>query len=207
MRAQHGHRCRLWASATVSRRRTVAIEFGTCRSGRIGSAARSVTFGKARRFEAPGATSGATGAGGEKSRPLGDQKAISRDAQRGVMVEAAPAAAPAVPEPDFLLEILGLPLEAPAQLSQVDQIGEAGLLGQGRQPVLRRLRLALGPLDQQPFLLTRRAQPGVCVRRAHIAHSFQKQRYILQRSYCISIPGMSENRRESLPSSFILIFA
>src|SRR6478736_8174832 len=83
------------------------------------------------------------------------------------MVEAAPAAALVVPEPDFLLEILVIPLDAPAQLSQVDQIGEAGLLGQGRQPVLRRLRLALGPLDQQPFLLTRRAQPGVGVRRAH----------------------------------------
>jgi hypothetical protein len=34
----------------------VAIELGTCRSGRIGSAAGLVTFGKARRFEAPGAT-------------------------------------------------------------------------------------------------------------------------------------------------------
>ena len=83
------------------------------------------------------------------------------------MVEAAPAAALVVPEPDFLLEILVIPLDAPAQLSQVDQIGEAGLLGQGRQPVLRRLRLALGPLDQQPFLLARRAQPGVGVRGAH----------------------------------------
>src|SRR3954470_22801348 len=167
MRAQHGHRCRLWASATVSRRRTVAIEFGTCRSGRIGSAARSVTFGKARRFEAPGATSGATWARGGKSRPLGDQKAISRDAQRGVMVEAAPAAALVVPEPDFLLEILVVPLDPPAQLSQVDHLLEADLLRQGRQPVLRRLRLALGPLDQQPFLLARRAQLGVGVRGAH----------------------------------------
>src|SRR3954462_11008882 len=80
------------------------------------------------------------------------------------MVEAAPGAALVVPEPDFLLEILVIPLDAPAQLSQVDQIGEAGLLGPSRQPVLRRLRLALGPLDQPPFLLTRRAQRGVGVR-------------------------------------------
>src|SRR4051794_23553116 len=56
LRAQQGHRFRLRANTTVSRRRTVAIEFGTCRSGRIGSAAGSVTFGKARRFEPPGAT-------------------------------------------------------------------------------------------------------------------------------------------------------
>src|SRR3954452_13900690 len=79
------------------------------------------------------------------------------------MVEAAPAAALVVPEPDFLLEILVTPLDPPAQLSQVDQIGEAGLLGQGRQPVLRRLRLALRSLDQQPFLLARRAPPCVGV--------------------------------------------
>src|SRR3954447_21376938 len=68
------------------------------------------------------------------------------------MVEAAPAAALVVPEPDFLLEVLVVPLDAPAQLGQVDHLLEADLLRQGRQPVLRRLRLALGPLDQQPFL-------------------------------------------------------
>ena len=83
------------------------------------------------------------------------------------MVEAAPAAALVVPEPDFLLEILVVPLDPPAQLSQVDHLLEADLLRQGRQPVLRRLRLALGPLDQQPFLLARRIQPGVGVRGAH----------------------------------------
>src|SRR3954463_10978312 len=49
--AQHGHRSRLWARATVSLRRMVAIEVGTCRSGRIGGAAGSITCGKANRFE------------------------------------------------------------------------------------------------------------------------------------------------------------
>src|SRR3954468_22524016 len=44
--AQHGHRSRLRARATVSLRRMVAIEFGTCRSGRIGGAAGSITGGK-----------------------------------------------------------------------------------------------------------------------------------------------------------------
>ena len=52
--AQHGHRSRLWARATVSLRRMVAIEFGTCRSGRIGGAAGSITRGKANRFELRG---------------------------------------------------------------------------------------------------------------------------------------------------------
>src|SRR4051812_4815664 len=52
--AQHGHRSRLRARATVSLRRTVAIEFSTCRSGRIGGAAGSITRGKANRFELRG---------------------------------------------------------------------------------------------------------------------------------------------------------
>src|SRR3954464_5285763 len=66
------------------------------------------------------------------------------------MVEAAPAAALVVPEPDFLLEILVVPLDPPAQLGQVDHLLEADLLRQGRQPVLRRLRLALGPAAPCP---------------------------------------------------------
>src|SRR3954447_2656480 len=55
--AQHGHRSRLWARATVSLRRMVATEFGTCRSGRIGGAAGSITGGKAKRFELRGGRS------------------------------------------------------------------------------------------------------------------------------------------------------
>src|SRR3954449_11005795 len=55
--AQHGHLSRLWARATVSLRRMVAIEFGTCRSGRIGGAAGSITRGKANRFELRGGRS------------------------------------------------------------------------------------------------------------------------------------------------------
>ena len=61
------------------------------------------------------------------------------------MVEAAPAAALVVPEPDFLLEILVSCSMRQRSSAKSTQIGEAGLLGQGRQPVLRRLRLALGP--------------------------------------------------------------
>src|SRR4051794_24947230 len=51
--AQHGHRSRLWARATVSLRRMVAMEFGTCRSGRIGGAAGSITGGKGNRLALP----------------------------------------------------------------------------------------------------------------------------------------------------------
>jgi hypothetical protein len=42
---QHGHRGNLLMRAVISRRCTVAIEFGMCRSGRRGGASRSLSVG------------------------------------------------------------------------------------------------------------------------------------------------------------------
>jgi hypothetical protein len=53
---QHGHRSRLLVSATVRRRRIVAIELGICRSGRIGGASGSVTIGNGGFLEHRGGT-------------------------------------------------------------------------------------------------------------------------------------------------------
>src|SRR5579864_4868156 len=54
LRAQQGHRgSRVRAIATANLRCSVAIESGTCRCGRIGGAAGSVTGGKGRYFEPP----------------------------------------------------------------------------------------------------------------------------------------------------------
>ena len=53
---QHGHLDSLLMSAVIRRRRIVAIEFGTCRSGRSGGASGSVTLGKDRCFEERGGT-------------------------------------------------------------------------------------------------------------------------------------------------------
>ena len=39
-------------------------------------------------------------------RPLGDQEGVSRDTQRGVMVEAPPAAPLIVPKAQFLFQLL-----------------------------------------------------------------------------------------------------
>ena len=55
-RAQHGHRGRVRAIAAINIRCTVAIELGTCRWGRSGGAAGSVTTGNGRFREPPGAT-------------------------------------------------------------------------------------------------------------------------------------------------------
>jgi hypothetical protein len=63
------------------------------------------------------------------------------------MVEAAPAAALEVAQAQLLLQLLEVTLDPPAQLGGRDQVFERGGLGQGREPVLGRLLLALGPLD------------------------------------------------------------
>src|ERR1700756_5742951 len=68
-----------------------------------------------------------------------------------MMVEAAPAASLVVPKPDFLLELLIIPLKAPAQLGKIDEPLEAHVLRQRREPVFGRLCFPLGPLDQQPL--------------------------------------------------------
>src|SRR5881227_3261102 len=52
--AQHGHRGNVVTRAVISLRRIVAIEFGTCRSGRSGGASGSVTAGNGKFRELPG---------------------------------------------------------------------------------------------------------------------------------------------------------
>src|SRR5712672_4516129 len=68
------------------------------------------------------------------------------------MMETRPSASLVVAEPDFLLELLVIALDAPAHFGDVDQTSEGNLLVEGREPILGGLRLALGPLDQQRLL-------------------------------------------------------
>ena len=82
-------------------------------------------------------------------------------------MEAAPAAALVMPEPEFLLEFLVVALDPPAQFRRIDQALEGDVLRQGREPVLGWLASPRRPLDQQPFLRTRRPQEGVAMGRAH----------------------------------------
>lgn len=119
------------------------------RSGRIGGASGSVTVGNGRFRE----DRGATRSRGGNRLPLGDQEAVGGNAQCRVVMEAAPAAALVVPEAELLFQFLVVALDPPAQLGMVDQVGEANVLGQGRQPVLGRFGLVFGPRDQQPILV------------------------------------------------------
>ena len=132
----------------MSRWRMVAIEFGTCRSGRKGGSSGSVTVGYGKFREQPGR---ARSRGGNCLR-FGDQETVGGDAHGGVMVKAEPSASFEMPEADLLLEFLIVALDAPAQLGGVDQIAKRNASRQGREPIFCGLFLALWPLDQQPLL-------------------------------------------------------
>jgi len=66
---------------------------------------------------------------------LGNQKTISRDAQAGMVVVAAPVAALIVVEPGLLLQFFVVPLDPPAPLGRADQNLGRGFGRQRRQPV------------------------------------------------------------------------
>ena len=118
----------------------------------------SVTLGKGRFFAE---VSGARRRGG-KSAPFGDQESISGNAHGGVMVESSPASPFEMPEPDLLLELLIVALDAPAHHGDIDHALESDVLGQRGEPEFRGLLLALRPFDDQPLLglLAARALAG-----------------------------------------------
>jgi hypothetical protein len=55
---------------------------------------------------------------------IDDERSKFGNAQRCVMVEAAPSPPFEVPEPDFLFEFLIVALDAPAQLGNIDELPE-----------------------------------------------------------------------------------
>src|SRR5215207_5111709 len=84
-----------------------------------------------------------------------------------MVVEAAPAAALVMPEPEFLLELLVVAFDAPPELGEFNHAREANVLRQGREPVFGGLLLAVRPLDQEPFLRAHLAQPVVAMSGSH----------------------------------------
>src|SRR6516164_11717879 len=65
------------------------------------------------------------------------------------MMEAAPASAFEVIQAQLVLELLVVPLDPPAELSQPHELGEGRRRRQGREPVLRGLGFPARPLDQE----------------------------------------------------------
>src|SRR5215213_2769312 len=84
-----------------------------------------------------------------------------------MVVEAAPTTALVVPEPEFLLELLVVALDAPPELGEFDQAREANVLWQGREPVFGGLLLAFRPLDHEPFRRARLIQPVIAMSGSH----------------------------------------
>ena len=66
-------------------------------------------------------------------------------------MKATPAASFEMAEPNFLLKVLIVALDTPAQFGQINKTSEGDLFGNGREPILCWFLLALGPLNQQPF--------------------------------------------------------
>src|ERR1700761_5189418 len=68
-----------------------------------------------------------------------------------MMMKAAPVAALVVAKTELLLQFLVVALDPPARLGDLDQPLERAAPGQVGEPVLGRLGIAFGPLDQQPL--------------------------------------------------------
>ena len=81
------------------------------------------------------------------------------------MVESSAPATLVLAETEFLLQILVVPLDAPPQLGVGDRVSDGCRVRKGRQPVFRRLGLAVGLFDQQPLLGVGFREPIVAVSR------------------------------------------
>ena len=68
------------------------------------------------------------------------------------MMQPSPATSFVMTEADFLLEFLVVTLDPPAEFGAIDQRLKADIGRQRGQPILSRLRLVRGPLDEQPLL-------------------------------------------------------
>src|SRR5215469_13864427 len=103
----------------------------------------------------------------EKGASLGDQEAVCGDTEGGMVMETAPPAPLIIAEAEFLLQLLIVALDAPAQLDEIDQTLKADLLGQCGKPIFGRLGVVLQPLDQQPLFGAWLAQLGITMCRPH----------------------------------------
>jgi len=83
-----------------------------------------------------------------------------------VVMESAPSASLVVTEPKFLLEILVVAFDAPAQLGRRDQRFERGGGWQGSEEVFGRFWFAGRPFDQEPFFWTWCCAPAIAMRRS-----------------------------------------
>ena len=108
-----------------------------------------------------------------------------------MVVEASPAAALEVTQPEFLFELAIIALDAPAQLGRGDETAQRRVDRESGQPIFERLGVVLGPLDQQPFFGTRLGQIVIARSRAD-AHGGEPRGEIDVRSFAPhdGLPGL-----------------
>ncbi|MBM2804216.1 MAG: hypothetical protein HW419_2109 [Deltaproteobacteria bacterium] len=109
-------------------------------------------------------------------KTIRQQEAVGCDTQSSVMMKSTPAPSLVVAQAELLLELLIVPLNAPAHLGGPDQIHKRGVSGQRRQPILGRFCLIYRPFDQQPLFGTRSAKPLVVTMRRPHSHSGEARR-------------------------------
>src|ERR1700686_5820512 len=83
------------------------------------------------------------------------------------MVEPSPSSPFIMAQSKFLLQVLVIALDPPAQLGQIDQAAERDIVGQGPQPVFGRLLFVLRPFNEQPFFGTRLGEAFITMGGAH----------------------------------------
>src|SRR5246127_5140698 len=98
------------------------------------------------------------------SESLSHQKPIRSDTQCGVMVKSAPASPFIMTEPELLLQVLIVALDAPAHLGHEHKLLEGRLFGGGSEKVFERLRIAIRPFNEQPFFVANGTSPIVAMR-------------------------------------------
>jgi len=88
-----------------------------------------------------------------------------------VVVKSSPASAFVMAKAKFLLKILKVALDTPAQFGDLDEIGRWHVGGQGQEPVFGRFGFILGPFDHEPFFRSGLGAQGVAVGGATITAS------------------------------------
>src|SRR5215813_15653321 len=78
-----------------------------------------------------------------------DQEAVGSDRHGAVVMETSPCAPLVMAEADFLLEVLIITLDSPAQLGEIDEVAERHVGVDRREPELCGRSFMHGPFDQE----------------------------------------------------------
>ena len=148
---QQGHRIRRRANATVRVLRSVAIEFEACRSGCIGGFAGSGTAGEPEVFRSSWRRPMLRG----DRLPFGEKKPVSGYAETGVVVKSSPASSFMMAKTQVLFEVATIALDPPSYLRHGYELLQHHRFRHCRQPISKRLLVAFGPFDDEPFFGSR----------------------------------------------------